>query len=59
MTARTVVAAEPEPIDIQAKARAEIAKRDWRAVHVNGDRSPPVQIADRPRRRAWGWERWR
>jgi hypothetical protein len=40
-----------EPIDIHAKAKAEIAARDWGAVHVWADKQKPVEIGER--RRGW------
>jgi len=41
-----------QPIDIAARMRAEIARRDWRAVHLAGDRNPPVHIPQRRRVRS-------
>jgi hypothetical protein len=39
-------------VDIYGPWRAEIAERDWKACHTKGDRNPPLEIADRPKR---GW----
>jgi hypothetical protein len=33
-----------EPKDITMLLRAEIAARDWAAVHVTGDKNPPLQL---------------
>ena len=52
MTAKprlTVVTAET--VDIYASHIALIKSRDWAAVHVSGDRNPPLDMADR--RRTW------
>ena len=43
---------EKPAIDIHAKWRAEIEARDWSRVHIIGDRNPPLELDDRPRR---GW----
>lgn len=42
------------PVDITALLRAEIEQRDWSKCHVAGDRNPPLDIADRPKR---GWRK--
>lgn len=34
----------PESIDITAQLQADIAKRDWRKVHLDGDRREPVKL---------------
>lgn len=39
-----------QPRDVTLLIREDIAKRDWSAVHVNGDRSRPLSIPDRIRR---------
>lgn len=53
MTALRIIApASPEPVDIYASWRAEIAARDWRNVHIRGDRRQPVMLEDQ-RRRVW------
>lgn len=41
-----------QPVDINAKLRADIASRDWTRVHVRGDRSAPVYLPER-RLRTW------
>jgi hypothetical protein len=38
------------PVDITLAMRAEIMARDWAAVHVRGDRSPPLLSWERVRR---------
>lgn len=43
---------EPAPIDITALIRADIAKRNWKAMHIAADRRGPVEIAD-PTGRTW------
>ena len=48
---RLKLVAPAEPIDIHAKAKAEIAARDWNAVHVWADKQKPVEIGER--RRGW------
>lgn len=40
------------PVDITALLRADIAKRDWDATHIRGDRNRPVELADT---RKGGW----
>jgi hypothetical protein len=39
-----------QPLDITRILRADIAKRDWSAVHISGDRRAPVYLPDRNRR---------
>jgi hypothetical protein len=39
-----------EPKDITLLLRAEIAARDWAAVHVTGDKNPPLPWMERVRR---------
>jgi hypothetical protein len=47
-----LVARQSEPIDITALNRADIAKRDWSAVHIAADRRQPVAIED-CKKRTW------
>lgn len=35
--------------DIYAKDKAKIASIDWAAVHIRGDRAPPISLSDRVR----------
>lgn len=42
----------PVVVSIYDKWRAEIAERDWSKCHVAGDRNPPLELVDRPKR---GW----
>jgi hypothetical protein len=42
--------ADAAPKDITMLLRAEIMARDWAAVHVRGDRSPPLLSWERVRR---------
>lgn len=51
---RTLRVVKPVEIDIYAKWRAEIAARDWGAVHVAGGRNEPLDIPDR---RKWSWRK--
>jgi hypothetical protein len=37
-------------IDIGALIRADAKSRDWAAVHIRGDRNPPLGFFDRVRR---------
>jgi hypothetical protein len=39
-------------VDIYANWRAEIAKRDWGALHANADKREPVDIPE-TRKRVW------
>jgi hypothetical protein len=41
-----------EPVDITLALRADIARRDWSAVHIDGDRRAPVFLPEFVRR---GW----
>lgn len=34
-------------VDITDIARREIAERDWAAVHIQGDKSPPIRLGPR------------
>jgi len=43
----------PEVVDIYAAWKAEIASRDWRGVHVRGDRREAVELPDVRK----GWRR--
>jgi hypothetical protein len=40
----------PGGVDLYATWRAEIAARDWSAVHVWADKQRPVYLGDRPQR---------
>jgi hypothetical protein len=51
-TMEAAVAREQERFDITLELRAEIMKRDWAAVHVSGDRSSAVCMAERVKRPA-------
>lgn len=42
--------ADVQPADVTALLRAEIAARDWAAVHVRSDRSRPIELPERVRR---------
>lgn len=44
---RIVSTDEPPIRDLQARMRAEIAQRDWSAVHVAADRRQPIALFDR------------
>lgn len=52
MSRLAIVPAQPAPeeksppIDIYAADRAKIKATNWSAVHIRGDRSAPVYIAD-------------
>jgi hypothetical protein len=37
----------PGGVDLYATWRAEIAARDWSAVHVTGDRNRPLDLPER------------
>jgi hypothetical protein len=47
-----VVPTETPPLDITLAMRAEIQARDWSRVQIEGDRSRPIVLGDRPKR---GW----
>jgi hypothetical protein len=47
-----LVPAETKVVDIYAAWKAEIASRDWRAVHVRGDRREAVELPE-TRKRSW------
>lgn len=55
MTARVLPFAppdeEPRPVDINVLIAADIRKRDWRRVHAEADRNPPINVGGR----RWGW----
>jgi hypothetical protein len=59
MTRRALRIVEPSPapaseiIDITAGLRADIAARDWKRCHIEGDRNPPLDIPDLPKRKGW------
>jgi hypothetical protein len=36
---------DPAPVDIAAQLRADIQKRDWGRVHIEGDRNPPIALS--------------
>lgn len=43
---------QPEPsLDYESEQRRHIASRNWGAVHVAGDRAPPLDLA--VMRRGW------
>lgn len=42
---------QPAPVDIAQQWRDEVRQRDWSAVHIEGDRNPPISIA----RRVWAY----
>jgi hypothetical protein len=41
-----------QPTDIQALNRADILKRDWARVMIDGDKGPAVSVGD-GRKRIW------
>ena len=43
----------PVIVDIYADWRAEIAARDWKACHTEGDRNPPLELSARPKWKGW------
>lgn len=43
----------PVVMDITALLRADIAKKDWDAVQVAGDRREPVDLPETRLRRLW------
>lgn len=44
---------QPEPdMTYEHELRRRIAARNWAAVHVRGDRAPPLYLPNRPTR---GW----
>lgn len=45
-----IIRATHRPVDIYADWRAKIEATDWARVHIWGDRNPPLDIADRPKR---------
>lgn len=53
LRALRLVEKQPEVVDLYAKWRAEISSRDWKAVHVAGDRSSPIHIDAPNHRRRW------
>lgn len=38
------------PLDITLALRADIAPRDWAAVHIAADRRAPLMLGERPKR---------
>jgi hypothetical protein len=44
---RVVAPVEADRVDLYATWRAEIAARDWSAVHVTGDRNRPLDLPER------------
>lgn len=40
-------------IEISDLQRRDIMARDWRKVHIEGDRSKPVEL---PEKRKWKWK---
>lgn len=53
MTAKRlrIVPSEPAPVEVYAQLREEIRTRDWHAMHLAGDRNPPIQL----RESRWRW----
>lgn len=47
-----VVADPPEAVDLYANWKADIAARDWSAMHVAADKRRPIDLPDAPKR-AW------
>lgn len=42
---------EARPVDINVLTATDIRKRDWRRVHTEADRNPPIVTGGRK----WGW----
>lgn len=56
MTARRLKLVEKpsgEVVDIYDKWKADIARIDWSATHITGDRSSPIHIDSPRHRRGW------
>lgn len=57
MTRRPLHLVDPAPteppIDIYAAIKAERDAINWAAVHIRGDRSRPLEWADRITRKGW------